>query len=176
MRKESSPYIFSEFLILPNEKVIFRTHPHWLILAGPEVCVGILAFLLIKYLPILLEGIDPNLVLRIYLLLGGALVFASVVIFLGWLCTNYYLTNLRLIDERGIIGKRIMSIPLKRIQDIKCRFGIWGRIFGFGDLEIESAGTYGKIVFDFIPSPREFKEKIIQAIKIMPRFSNRRRF
>jgi len=165
MRKESPNYISPIFLILPDEKVIFRTHPHWLIFAGPEVCVGILTFLLIKYPPFLLEGIDPNLVLRIWLVLGGALAFAGLVIFLGWLCTNYYLTNLRLIDERGIIGKRIMSLPLKRIQDVKCQFGIWGRIFGFGDLEIESAGTYGKITFHFIPSPRKFKEKIIEAIK-----------
>jgi len=58
-----------------------------------------------------------------------------------------------------------MSILLKRIQDIKCQFGIWGSIFGFSDLEIESAGTYGKIVFHFIPSSHKFKEKIIQAIK-----------
>ena len=165
MRKDASTYIFPEFLILPNEKVIFRTHPHWLIFMGPEVCIGILTVLLIKYLPILLEDMDPSLVWKIYLISAGALAFAGVVIFLGWLCTNYYLTNLRLIDERGIIGKRIVSIPLKRIQDVKCQFGIWGRIFGFGDLEIESAGTYGRIVFDFIPSPREFKEKIIQAIK-----------
>ena len=152
---------------MPNEKVIFRTHHHWLILAGPEVCIGILTFLLTKYLPILLEGVDRGLVLKIWIILGGALAFAAAVIFLGWLCTNYYLTNLRLIDERGIIGKRIMSIPLKRIQDVKCQFGIWGRVFGFGDLEIESAGTYGKIIFHFIPSPQEFKEKIIQTIKMI---------
>jgi len=165
MRKESSPYIFSEFLLLPDEKIIFRAHPHWLVLVGPELCIGILTVLLIKYLPFLLKNIDPNLALKIWLILGGALIFTAVVIFLGWLCTNYYLTNLKLIDKRGIIGKRIMSIPLKKIQDVKCQFGIWGRIFGFGDLEIESAGTYGKIVFDFIPSPQKFEKKIIQAIK-----------
>lgn len=125
----------------------------------------ILTFLLIKCLPILLEAINPNLMWKIWLILGGALTFAGIVIFLGWLCTNYYLTNLRLIDKRGIIGKRIVSIHLDKVQDVTCRFGIWGRIFGFGDIEIESAGTYGKIVFDFIPSPRKIKEKIIQAIK-----------
>jgi len=168
MRKESPAYIFPEFLILPDEKVIFRTHPHWLIFAGPEICVGILTFLLTKYLPILLEGVDRGLVLEIWLILGGALAFAGVVIFLGWLCTNYYLTNLRLIDERGIIGKRIMSIPLKRIQDVKCQFGIWGRIFGFGDLEIESAGTYGKIVFDFVPHPRKMQERVEEVISNLP--------
>jgi uncharacterized membrane protein YdbT with pleckstrin-like domain len=165
MKKKTPNYIFSEFLLLPDEKVIFRTHPHWLVLAGPEVCVGILTVLLIKYLPILLQDVDPALAWKIWLILGGSLAFAAVMIFLGWLFINYYLTNLRLIDKRGIIGKKIMSIPLKRIQDVKCQFGIWGRIFGFGDLEIESAGTYGKITFDFIPSPREFKERVIQAVK-----------
>jgi len=164
MRKKSPTYTSSVFLILPDEKVIFRTHPHWLIFVGPEVCVGILVVLLIKYLPIILENIDPALVWKIWLILGGALAFAGIVIFLGWLCTNYYLTNLRLIDERGIIGKRIASIPLKKIQDVKCQFGIWGRIFGFGDLEIESAGTYGKIVFDFVPNPRKMREKIEEVI------------
>jgi len=120
-------------------------------------------------MPIILEGINPNLVWKIYLVLGGALLFAGVVIFLGWLCTNYYLTNLRLIDERGIIGKRIMSIPLKRIQDVKCQFGIWGRIFGFGDIEIESAGTYGKITFHFIPNPRKMQERIKEAVSNLHR-------
>ena len=164
MRKESSNYIFSEFLLLPDEKVLFRTHPHWLVLVGPEICVGILTVLLIKYLPILLQDVGPGLAWKIRLILGGALVFAGVVIFLGWICINYYLTNLRLIDKRGIIGKRIMSISLERVQDVKCQFGIWGRIFRFGDIEIESAGTYGKIVFDFLPNPRKTQEKIERAI------------
>jgi hypothetical protein len=39
-----------------------------------------------------------------------------------------------------------------------------GKILGFGDLEIESAGTYGKIVFSFIPNPRKRKEEITKAI------------
>jgi uncharacterized membrane protein YdbT with pleckstrin-like domain len=63
-----------------------------------------------------------------------------------------------------VIGKRIVTVPLDKVQDVKCQFGIIGRIFGFGDLEIESAGALGKIIFHFIPSPREFQEKIQKAI------------
>ena len=164
MRKETSTYIPSELLILPNEKVIFRVHPHWLILAGPEVCLGILTVLSIKYLPILLENIELRLAGKIWVVLAGAFIFVGLVIFLGWLCTNYYLTNLRLIDKRGIIGKRIVSIYLDNVQDVTCKFGIWGRIFGFGDIEIESAGTYGKIVFELIPHPRKIQEEIERAL------------
>lgn len=164
MLKETPTYILSEFLLLSEEKVLFRTHPHWLVLVGPEVCIGILAVLLIKYLPLMLESIEPGLASRIWLILGGASIFAGIVIFLEWICINYYLTNLRLIDKRGIIGKRIMSIWLGKVQDVTCEFGIWGRIFGFGDLEIESAGTYGKIVFNFVPSPRKLQEEIEKAV------------
>jgi uncharacterized membrane protein YdbT with pleckstrin-like domain len=87
-----------------------------------------------------------------------------LMIFLDWLSINYYLTDLRLIEERGIIGKRIMFIPLDKVQDITCKFGILGKIFGFGNLEIESAGAYGKIVFNFIANPRKREEEINKAI------------
>jgi len=86
------------------------------------------------------------------------------VIFLDWICIKYYLTNLRLIEERGIIGKRIMSIWLDKVQDVTCKFGILGRIFGFGDIEIQSAGTYGKIVFGFLPSPQKMRKEIERAL------------
>jgi len=39
-----------------------------------------------------------------------------------------------------------------------------GKILGFGDIKIESAGTYVKIVFSFLPTPREVEEKIERAV------------
>ena len=57
-----------------------------------------------------------------------------------------------------------MVVPLNKVQDITCKFGVLGRIFDFGDLEIESAGTYGKMVFSFIANPRKRKEEINKAI------------
>jgi len=164
MRKGHSIPISSEFVILPNEKVIFRVHPHWLVLAVPEACLGILTGLLSKYLPIVLETMTPNFAGKIWVVLAGAFIFVGVVIFLDWLCTNYYLTDLRLIDKRGIIGQRIVSISLGNVQDVTCRFGIWGRILGFGNIEIESAGTYGKIIFEFIPRPEDIQERIEKAL------------
>jgi len=50
-----------------------------------------------------------------------------------------------------------MAIGLDKIQDIACSYGIIGRIFGFGDLIIESAGTEGKLVFEGMPSPKKIK-------------------
>ena len=83
--------------------------------------------------------------------------FLIIVLYLDWRFNRFYLTNLRLIKERGIIGKQYMSINLENIENITCSFGIWGRIFRFGDLIIESAGTHGKMVFEKAPRPRKIK-------------------
>jgi uncharacterized membrane protein YdbT with pleckstrin-like domain len=125
--------------------------------AVPEFTLAILGIFFFLFAYALL----PKWILTLFVI---AVFFAMLIIFLDWLCINYYLTNLRLIEERGIIGKRIMMAPLNKVQDITCKFGIMGRIFGFGDLEIESAGTYGKIVFSFIANPEERKEEINKAI------------
>jgi uncharacterized membrane protein YdbT with pleckstrin-like domain len=153
----SNPSIF----LLPDEKIIFKTNPHWLFLVIP--ILGIYLFLLIYFFfacPFLgmidfdgLEGIC-------YILALFAFFFLTLVFYLDWRLNRLYLTNLRLIKERGIIGKRVMAIGLENIEDITCSFGILGRIFSFGDLIIESAGTYGKMVFEGMPSPKKIKWRI----------------
>ena len=146
-----------------KEKIVFKTNPHWLLLVFPEVSGVLLGGVLLRYLPLFLlkmECFSP----WILVIFEGVLVFLMIVIFFEWICTKYYLTNLNLAEKRGVIGKRIVSISLDKVQDVKCKFGIIGRIFGFGDLEIESAGTLGKIIFHFIPSPEKFQEKIQKAI------------
>jgi uncharacterized membrane protein YdbT with pleckstrin-like domain len=140
-----------------KEKIIFKVHPHWFYVAIPEFTLAILGIFFFPFAYALL----PKWILTLFVI---AMLFAMLIIFLDWICTNYYLTNLRLVEERGIIGKRIIMAPLNKVQDITCKFGIMGRIFGFGNLEIESAGTYGKMVFSFIANPRQRKEQINKAI------------
>ncbi|KPV64231.1 MAG: Bacterial membrane flanked domain protein [Candidatus Bathyarchaeota archaeon BA2] len=106
-----------------KEKIIFSVHLHWLYVAIPELALIILGFLIFSFTYFL-----PSLVLVVF---AVTWLLAMLIVFLDWLCINYYLTNLRLIEERGIIWKRIMFIPLDKVQDITCKFGILGRIFSF---------------------------------------------
>jgi uncharacterized membrane protein YdbT with pleckstrin-like domain len=135
-----------------KEKIIFKTRPHWLIILTPEVVLTTLGVLIIRYLRTILPGQMPG-VRRLHVLFSASWCFMMIIILFDWICTGYSLTNLRLIEERGIIGRRMVSIGLDRVQDVTCKFGFWGQVFGFGDIEIESAGTYGNIIFRFIPSP-----------------------
>lgn len=129
----------------------------------PEILGIFLLLLLPKYLsPLLFKmGVFTPWILVI---LEGVIIILMLVIFLEWLYTKYYLTNLRLVEKRGVIGKTIVSISLDKVQDVKCKFGIIGRIFNFGDLEVESSGTLGKIIFNFVPNPKELKENIEKSL------------
>ena len=57
-----------------------------------------------------------------------------------------------------------MSIWLKDIGDITCKYGIFGRISGLGDLIIESAGPYGRMEFKEMSGPKKIKW-MIEALK-----------
>ena len=151
--------------LLPNEKLIFETNPHWLFIVIPVY--GIFLFWVI-YLLFICSFIGANLLIELanfcIYFSSFASAFLIIVLYLDWKFNRFYLTNLRLIKERGIIGKQYMTINLKNIENITCNFGIWGRIFRFGDLIIESAGTHGKIVVERIPRPLKIKWRIEKEI------------
>ena len=147
--------------LLPGEKLIFKTNPHWLFIVIPVL--GIFLFWLI-YLLFICSFIGAVLLIELanfcIYFSSFASAFLIIVLYLDWRFNRFYLTNLRLIKERGIIGKQYMSINLENIENITCNFGIWGRILGFGDLIIESAGTHGKMVFERVPRPMKIKWRI----------------
>jgi len=149
------------FLLFPDEELIFKTNPHWLLLAFP---VGGLVVLWIIYLaclcPFVAEITFPGFC---FILTSLAFPFAIIVFYLNWRFNRLYLTNFRLIKERGIIGQRFMSIFMEQVEDITVSYGIWGRIFNFGDIKIESAGTWGQMLFKGTPDPPH-KKWLIESV------------
>ena len=147
--------------LLLNEKLIYKTNPHWLFIVIP--IFGIFIFWLV-YLLFICSFIGGVLLIELVNFCISFTSFASaflvLVLYLDWRFNRFYLTNLRLIKERGIIGKSFMTINLENIENITCNFGIWGRIFRFGDLIIESAGIHGKMVFEKLPRPMRIKWRI----------------
>gem|GEM_PF-607483 len=150
----TNPSIF----LLPGEKIVFKTNPHWLFIVIPVVIVFAVWLFYVFYACPLSGQVNFNSLEDFCLAISSfAALFPAIILYPDWRFNRLYLTNLRLIKQRGIIGKRYTAIGLDKIQDITCSYGISGRIFGFGDLIIESAGTEGKLVFEGMPSPKKFK-------------------
>lgn len=144
--------------LLPNEKLVHQANPHVIFLILP--ITGLIFFWLILWLGSCSTLEVFSLKSFCHFFTSLVIFFAISVIYLDWHFNRLYLTNYRVIKERGIIGKRFVSIWLDEIQDLTVEFGIMGRILGFGNLIIESAGTYGQVSFKGFPNPRNIKTLI----------------
>lgn len=146
--------------LLNDETLILRVNPHRLFLALPLAGISFFFLFYFIFACPFIGAMVSSFELSCYILIFLILSFFSLVLYLDWKFNRLYLTNLRLIQERGIIGKRRMSIRLENVQDIACEYGISGRIFNYGSLITESAGKEGKMVFQGIPSPMVIKRMI----------------
>jgi uncharacterized membrane protein YdbT with pleckstrin-like domain len=96
------------------------------------------------------------------------LVFAVwvVVQYLTWTYTHFVLTDRRVISRSGIISKRGTEIPLDRINNIDFHQGLFLRVLGAGDLDIESAGREGQSHFDNVRHPDAVQQEIYRQMEV----------
>ena len=78
---------------------------------------------------------------------------------------EYVLTSHRLIQQTGVLAKRSMDCRLDKINNVEHRQTLWGRILGFGDLEIDTASETGAALFPNINHPLDFKRAILGAVE-----------
>lgn len=76
---------------------------------------------------------------------------------------EHVLTNRRMIQQTGVFHKRSMDAPLDKVNNVEHWQTLWGRILGYGDVEIDTASEQGATRFTAIARPLEFKSAIVAA-------------
>ena len=76
---------------------------------------------------------------------------------------EHVLTNRRMIQQIGVFNKRSMDAPLDKVNNVEHWQTLWGRILGYGDVEIDTASEHGATRFKDIARPLEFKNAIVGA-------------
>jgi uncharacterized membrane protein YdbT with pleckstrin-like domain len=76
---------------------------------------------------------------------------------------EFVLTNHRVIQQQGILSKSSMDSRLDKINNIEHRQSLWGRLLGYGDVEIDTASETGICRFNNVAHPVEFKSAILTA-------------
>lgn len=147
---------YPERLLSDDEVIESQFRPHWsrLIREGLIVLAGIAVAILLAVfdMPAWSYAVVAGLVV---LLIAGGLV--------RWLTTMHVITNERLIYRAGFIAKQGTEIPLEVIQDVAFSQSIFERVFGTGDLVIESAGTRGQTRYQDIPNPEAVQSLIYKV-------------
>jgi membrane protein YdbS with pleckstrin-like domain len=95
---------------------------------------------------------------------------AVLAVWTGWRwlqlqANEYVLTSHRLILQTGLLAKRSMDSRLDKINNVEHRQTLWGRLLGFGDLEIDTASETGAALFPNINQPLDFKRAILGAVE-----------
>jgi uncharacterized membrane protein YdbT with pleckstrin-like domain len=132
-----------------DENVVLVIRPHWILLFWP-------VFFTVAALA---AGI----------LIGGY----GYIIPLVFICYAWYkivernknlwaVTDLRIIDEYGVFSHNSKESPLDKINNVSYNQTFWGRIFGFGNVQIQTAAEIGSTTYHNVEKPKELKDTITQ--------------
>jgi hypothetical protein len=143
----------------PDEQILYRAYPSRVPLVPPLLLVaaGLIGFLVAraKFAPDWMQ-ILAGLVAAVGLVLALARYVALS-------ANQYILTDRRLLRLSGILGRSSMDAYLDKINNVEHRQTFWGRILGYGDVEIDTASETGAEVFPRIGNPLAFKRAVDAA-------------
>lgn len=142
----------------PGETVALTVKKHWIVLARP--------YLIFLGVAILFPFLSRQNLFGFEKLFKTFFVH-SLIITATYLAYCIYdrtvdiwvVTNQRLIDEWGVITHRSKENPLAKINDIFVVQTILGRLFGYGDVSVQTAAALETCV-SFVDDPHKLKETI----------------
>jgi uncharacterized membrane protein YdbT with pleckstrin-like domain len=151
-------------LLNQGEELALDLRPHWWYFAK-HIVAGIAVFVVVA---LIMGGTDGD-VEKYSLWLWGiaALVWAGWlgIRYLNWNFTHFVVTSDRVIYRTGVLAKHGVEIPMERINNINFHQGIWERVIGAGDLDIESAGKDGQSHFEDIWHPDGVQQELYRQME-----------
>ena len=142
----------------PGETLIVEVRRHPMAVAGP-MALGL--FLLGAFGA---SWLAPEPVWR--KVAGGLLLIGAVWVgwrFLVWRTELWAVTTQRVIDEAGVLTVRMVDSPLETINNVACQQTLFGRMLGFGRVEIQTAAERGPVTLEGIGDPESLRDAILDA-------------
>jgi uncharacterized membrane protein YdbT with pleckstrin-like domain len=134
-----------------EETILLITRQHWIRLVLPFFIWILAAVLLIVFAST--TGFIIVLVAALY----------PMIEYLNWKNNLWCITNMRVVDESGFFNRYSKESPLDKINNVEYDQNIWGRIFGFGNVDIQTAAELGETTYELIQNPKLLKDTITHA-------------
>lgn len=140
-----------------QERKVLELRKHWFVLVKPSLLLGF--FLLITVI-FYSAGSEVKTVGNIFLLITLVVAIYFVYKIFDRKFNIWGVTNLRVIDEYGVFSHNVKESPLDKINNISYRQSLFGRIFNYGDVQIQTAAEMGSTTFKFVTSPKLLKDTV----------------
>ena len=169
---------YARNLLSRGEEVVYESRQHWFAVVARTwlwIVVAIVALALIIFLVSGEEafgGATVDQVLTIVGLLGliAAIGFIGFVLW-DWRNQEWLITTRRVMRAEGVLNKSVSDSSLEKINDARLDQSMFGRIFGFGTLDIltaaEEAGGSNVADFPMIADPVQFKKAMFDQKQML---------
>jgi uncharacterized membrane protein YdbT with pleckstrin-like domain len=136
-----------------GEKILLLTRTSWVFFI-PPVFVALISLVAAYFIALMTPYGWILAALGLLYLLGK---------YLAWSVNIWVVTNLRVIDEAGYFNHYAKESPLEKINNVSYDQQVWGRIFNYGHVEIQTAAHIGATDYYLVHHPKRLKDTITQA-------------
>ena len=170
---------YARNLLSRGEEVVYESRQHWFAVVARTwlwIVIAIIALAMLIWMgttaaPILgNETIDGILTIVAIAALIGAAGRIGFVLW-DWRNQEWLITTRRVMRAEGVLNKSVSDSSLEKINDARLDQSIFGRIFGFGTLDIltaaEEAGGGNVADFPMIADPVEFKKAMFNQKQML---------
>jgi hypothetical protein len=156
---------YADTLLSDGERIALRTRQHWFatIVDGRVPWAIFVAAIVLLVLRVTVTSNEVVALVLGYLVL--ALLLISIVmlarLYWAWYAQDYMVTNRRVLKVEGILNKRSADSSLEKINDAVLEQNLFGRLFGYGDLEILTAAETSVDLYRMLDKAPHFKKVML---------------
>lgn len=160
--RNAGPAAVNKYL-LPHEHQVITVRKHPAVLIGPiAIALAGLLIALVLGTTVLLHSHNGIIVL--------VLVVVALLLYLGyrtweWSEDYFVVTSDRMLQASGVFTRKIAMMPLVKVTDMSFKRSTLGRMLGFGQFILESAGQDQALrTIDHVPYPEQLYLEICALI------------
>lgn len=140
--------------LAPGEQIAYVCRRHPVVLAKP-LALWLLTILGLGAISFIVTQGDPIPVVdTIALGVGVAVTLYLGFRYIQWWKDRYVMTDQRVLLIEGIFAIKVSAVSLSRVTETSFARSVWGRMLGYGDLKLDSAGEQlGLATLRYLPKP-----------------------
>jgi uncharacterized membrane protein YdbT with pleckstrin-like domain len=140
--------------LLPHERQVITVHQHPALLIRPifEVLIGLA---IAGWLTNSVANGNGTAILVIWILWGLVLLRLAIKVW-AWVETYFVVTSQRFLLASGIVTRKVNMMPLAKVTDMSFQRSAMGRVLGYGEFILESAGQDQALTnVGYLPYPEQ---------------------
>jgi hypothetical protein len=159
---------YADRLLADGERVALRGRQHILatfIEGRVAWAIFIAALFVVVADAFALGGNTPKLAKDVLGIIGLVLLLVGLgwlaKIYMNWYAEDYVITNRRVMKVEGVLKKRSADSSLEKINDAVLEQSVFGRMLGYGDLDILTANEQSVDRYRMLSQAQQFKRTML---------------